>query len=254
MKIRVLRSKISKKRYQKFEFPKYTLKEITQASDPASAPPIPTLKLERAPVVYTETAVVGSYAIKNFKEITIRMRSNPDKFGGCLNKLITLYSDTALSDGGVVGKFIGTGAFFAFKCGSKPEESIQKAIIAALRMRYVLNKLNREWDFYRDDAWQVGFGMDFGTVEFHEHKDDYVHYTTLSGRPGTIALGIGQSAGSSQILLTESMYLKFPFLETVFDLKPPRHVPVKGEDFVSKIREVTGMVGPQAKKIYEVFV
>jgi hypothetical protein len=50
------------------------------------------------------------------------------------------------------------------------------------------------------------------------------------------------------------MYLQFPFLETSFDINPPRNVPVTGEKFFSKIREVVGMVGPQAKKIYEVYV
>ncbi len=65
----------------------------------------------------------------------------------------------------------------------------------------------------------------------------------------------GQHVAVRSLLpITELLYLQFPFLETLFDVKLPWHVPVLGQKFVSKIREVIGIVGPQAKKIYEVYV
>lgn len=210
--------------------------------------------MERAPAVYTESAAVGFYAIKNFKGIVSRMQSDRDTFGRCLNKLVGTFSDIVLSEGGVVEKFSGIGTLFAFKGASKPKEAVQKALITALRMRYVLNKLNREWDFYFKDAWQIGFGVDFGNVAFQENHEKREGYVAITGKPVKIARGIGQSAGSSQILVTESLYVQFPFLEKSFELKAERHVPVKGEDFLSKIREVVGMLGPQAKDIYTEYV
>lgn len=254
MKIKVYRSRISKKRCEKFAFPRYIRSKDDRTGDVESPQTVTKLKLERVPAVYTEDAAVGFYAIKNFKEIVSRMQSDRDTFGRCLNKLVGTFSDIVLSEDGVVGKFSGVGALFAFKAGSKPKESVQKALITALRMRYVLNKLNREWDFYFKDAWQVGFGVDFGNAAFQEHHEKREGYVVITGKPGKIARGIGQSASSSQILVTESLYIQFTFIEKAFELKAQRHVPVKGEDFLSKIREVVGMVGPQAKDIYTEYV
>lgn len=254
MKIKVHRSKISNKHFEKFVFPRYTKEDFENSSGSESAPSITKLTLERAPVIYTGSAIVGYFAIKKLKEVTERMRSNPEKFGRCINKLIVTFSDIVKSDGGESSKFKGTGAFFAVRCGSNPKNSVKKALVSALKMRYILNKLNREWDFYRNDAWQVGFGLDHGEVTLQEHKEDGTEFISITGKPGKIARGIGLSAGSSQIIITEPMYMHFPFLETAFDIKSPRHVPVKGQDFSSKIREIIGMVGPQAKQIYEEYI
>ncbi|MCH8285399.1 hypothetical protein IIB79_02595 [candidate division KSB1 bacterium] len=254
MKIKVLRSKISTKQFKKFAFPRYSKKDLENSSGSKSIPSVTKLTLESAPVIYTGIAIIGYFAIKKLKEVTERMRSDPEKFGRCINKLIVTYSDIVRSDGGEVSKFKGTGAFFIFQCGSISKDSAKKALVSALKMRYILNKMNREWDFYREDAWQVGFGLDYGEVTFQEHKEEGIKYISITGTPGKISRGIGLSAGSSQIIITEPMYLQFPFLETAFDVKPPRHVPVKGENFSSKIREIIGMVGPQAKQIYEEYI
>ena len=260
MKIKVHRSRISKKRCEIFAFPRYIRGKNDLSIGTESPQTVTKLNLERSPAVYNEEAAVGFYAIRNIKEIITRMQSERDAFGRRLNKLAGTFSDIVLSEDGIVGKFSENGALFAFKGGLKPDESVQKALITALRMRYVLNKLNREWDFYLyargisapggKDAWQVGFGVDFGNTAFQEQRE----YITISGQPGKIARGIGHSAGSSQILITESLYRQFPFLEKVFELKAQRHVPVKGENFLCKIREVVSTAGPQAKNIYTEYV
>lgn len=254
MKIKVHRSKISTKPFRKFSFPRYSSEDLKRQSDSGIMPPVTKLSLEKAPVIYSSQAVIGFYTIKNFQEITGRMRPDPEKFGKCLNRFITTYSEIVLSENGEIGKFSGVGALFAFKAGSKPRECVQKAVISALRMRYILNKLNRGWNFYRGDAWNVGIGLSYGKVTFQEHHEDGIKYVSITGKPWTLARGIGQSASSNQIIITESMYLQFPFLETSFDVKPPRHVPVQGENYTGKIREIVGMVGPQAKAIYEEYV
>ena len=253
MKIKVHRSKISNKRFQKIAFPRYSRKDFEDSGNNKEHPSITKAAITRNSATYTETSVIGCFAIKNLKEITLRMKDDPDTFGRYLNKLVSTYNDIVLSDDGMIGKFSGTGAMFAFKFTSNPRDAIIKTLVAALKMRYVLNKFNREWDQYHGNAWQVGLGINFGDVEFLEDHDSKP-YVSMNGRTSSIAKGISRSAGSSQVLITESMYLQFPFLETSFDVKPPRHVPVLGQKFVSKIREVVGMVGPQAKKIYEVYV
>ena len=253
MKIKVLRSKISKKRFQSFSFPRFTRKEYEELNNDAEQASITKASITRAPVKYSESAVIGYFSIKNFREITARMQSDPEKLGKYLNKLVSTYNEIVLSDKGNVCKFSGTGALFAFLTGQNARDAVIKTIVAALKMRYVLNKFNREWEHYRGSAWQVGFGIDVGQVNIEEHHDSKPD-VNISGRSDKIARGIARSAGSSQILLTESMYLQFPFLETSFEINPPRHVPVTGEKFLSKMREVVGMVGSQAKKIYEVYV
>jgi class 3 adenylate cyclase len=250
MKIKVHSSKLSKKQYQRYAFPRVSRKDHITGT---SQEPI-QLHLERAAVVYTEPAAVGFFAIKNFTDIIERMRSNPEQFGRCLNKLISLFSEIVESEGGVFTEYSGAGALFAFKLGSQPKAAVQKALVTALKMRYVMNKLNREWDFRFNEAWQAGFGIDCGAVSFSERKEGPAVLTTIEGKSGVIAQGIGQSAGASQIIITESMYLQFPFLETAFDIKPPKHLPVIGANILSKTREVVGMVGPQAKQIYETYV
>jgi len=254
MKPKVIRSKITNKQFVKFSFPRYSKEDLENSNDSESTPFSTKLNLESAPVIYTGAAIVGYFAIKRLKEITERMRPDPEKFGRCINKLIVTFSDIVRTDGGDNSKFKGTGAFFTFKCGPNPKNSVKNALISALKMRYILNKLNREWDFYRDDAWQIGFGLDHGEVTLQEYKEDGTEFISITGKPGKIARGIGLFAGSSQIIITEPMYMNFPFLETSFDIKSPRHVPVKGQNFSSKIREIIGMVGPQAKQIYEEYI
>ena len=87
MKIKVYRSKISNKRFEKFAFPRYSRKELDKKQSDGLTPSIMKATLERASVTYTEPAVVVYYTIKKFKEIANRMRSKSEKFGRCLNKL-----------------------------------------------------------------------------------------------------------------------------------------------------------------------
>ncbi len=102
----------------------------------------------------------------------------------------------------MIGKFSGTGAMFAFKIISKPREAIIKTLVAALKMWYVLNKFNREWDQYHGNAWQVKFGINFGDVEILEDHDSKP-YVSMNGRTVAIAKGISRSACSSQVLIAE---------------------------------------------------
>jgi hypothetical protein len=137
MKIKVLCSKISQKQFQSFSFPRLTRKEYEEHGNDTGQPSITKASILRAPVKYSETAVIGYFVIKNLREITERMQSDPEKFGKYLNKLITTYDEIVLSDKGNVCKFSGTGALFAFQTGQNARSAVIKTIVAALKMRYV---------------------------------------------------------------------------------------------------------------------
>ncbi|MFC1562254.1 hypothetical protein ACFL4Q_04585 [candidate division KSB1 bacterium] len=252
MKIKIRKSKISNKQYSSAVFPRVTREEAsgTAKKEPAKEP---LYKLERAPVIYNEDASLGFFGIKSLKEIIFRMQSEKEKFGECLNRMITVFSDIVVTDGGVMDEFSGSGAAFAFSSGSSPVKAIEKTLVTCLRMRYLLNKMNRQWGFHKM-PWNISCGIDYGLVEFREIKEGTETYSALTGKPADTARGIGLSAGNSQILLTDSTIVKYPALDTKFDIKPAYHLPVHGQEHLCKIREVVGMVGPQAKKIFEDFV
>ncbi|MFC1553015.1 hypothetical protein ACFL7D_00125 [candidate division KSB1 bacterium] len=254
MKIKIHKSKISKKGYSKFSFPSYTRKQIDESEQDGSMPSVTKLALEKVTSGHTETAAVGFFAIKNLDRIILRMKNEQEKFGKCLNHLVSVFTDIITSEDGVIDRFTGNGASYAYTITRSPIEAIKNSIIAALRMRYILNKLNRNWEFYHDDSWKIGFGLDFGDVNLMDHPKNEYPYTSISGKPALTSRGIGKSAVSGQIYLPESIILQFPFIETLFDTKPPKHVPVMGMDYSCKTREIIGMIGPQAKKIYETYV
>ncbi len=252
MKIKVYRSKVSKKRFTSPAFPKVTRKDAENA--PSVSPETTSIyKLERSPVVISEEAAVGFFCIKNLKEIILLMRDEKERFGECLNRLISVYTDVVESEDGIMSRFSDNGALFSYRIGKKPEDAVQKAFVACLRMRYLLNKLNRQWDLSRN-PWKISFGVDVGDVTVREIRESGKTEKTLSGNSAVIARGIGISAAAGQILVSDQLFLRFPALETFYDVKKAYHVPVIGEEHLSKIREVVGMVGPQAKKIYEDFV
>ncbi|MCP4727128.1 MAG: hypothetical protein GY863_18965, partial [bacterium] len=199
-------------------------------------------------------AAVGFYNIRDFKLIRFRMKPEPDKFGKCLNKLIMAFSDIVESLGGDMYNFAGDGAFFAFKNERTPKESIYKAVTASLKMRYVLNKLNRAWDLSVGDFWQVGVGLAYENLFIKEVIGDGSKKAPVEGKASLIAKGVGRSAGKSQVLIMDKIFERFPSMTDKYDMTASRHVPVTGADFLIKVREVLGIEGPQGKRIFDEFI
>jgi len=253
MKIKVYRSKISKKLFSKPSFPRVDRKSAGAAPGDESSTPYQVYRLERSPEACFDNAAVGFYGIKNFSEIVYALESDRKKFGACLNRLIAVFSEIVESEGGFTDKFSENGALFAFKEGLSSRRTLEQTLIAALKMRYVISKLNRQWKFFRN-PWKMGFGIDFGQVRFERRREKNRTYESLSGKPVDAAHGIGLSAAGSQILINETALARFPSLRTSFEIGSSFHVPVSGKDYLCRICEVVGMLGPQAKKIYEVYV
>jgi len=252
MKIKVYRSRISQKRFSKPSYPRLTRKGPDEQADFDSEKAM-SFKIERAPVIFSEDAAIGFYSVKNLKGIAAALKDEKDRFGTCLNKLISVYTDIVESEGGTMGKFSANGATFAFKGANAPVKAIQKSFVACLRMRYIINKLNRIWEMHAT-PWKLSFGVDYGHVQFQEHTDIKDSHVSLSGKPAVMARGIGLSAAGSQIIATDTLFQRHPFLETAYDVKAAYHIPVSGQEYLCKIREIVGIVGPQSKQIYEDFV
>ncbi len=254
MKIKVHKSRVSQKGFSRPKFPVISSSDIDAETQKEKSDPKSVFKTVGEAEIKNYTSGVGYYDIKDFKMITLTMKGNAQKFGKHLNTLITAFSDIVDSQDGEMAKFEGTGAAFAFRKESSPVESIHKAVITALKMRYVLNKMNRNWDFIRGDAWNIGVGITFGPFQIREWIEKGERTKSITGKVGSISKGIGKSCGKSQIILSDDLFIKFPVLENRYDLSRSRHVPVKGADYLLKVREVLGLVGPQAKRIYDEFV
>lgn len=253
MKIKIHKSRITRKKYTKPSFPRIIKGKTDDNKGGFPAESGQVYSMENAPVVFSEPAAAGFYGIKNFTEIMYLMKPDREKFGECLNTLIKVFTDIIETDGGISDNFSGNGAHFAYMSEISPKKALENAFIAALRMRYIINKLNRQWNFSRN-PWKVSVGIDYGQVQFEKRKSKKGSVVSISGKPVSTANGIGLSASSGQVLVTEKILLKFPSLTDKFDIGKSFHVPVSGKDFLCKINELVGMSGPGAKKIFEVYV
>ncbi len=249
-KLRVHKSRISKKIFSKAAFPRISRSEVKKIDGEEQQ----VVQLDRVPAIYNADAAVGYYCIRDFKLIRFKMKPEPEKFGKCLNKMIMTFSDIVTALGGDIDGFKASGAFFTFKNERDHKESIGKSIIAALKMRYVLNKLNRAWNFSVGDFWQIGIGLAYDNLFIQEVIEDGLKRAPVEGKAGDIAKGIGKSAGKSQILIMDKVFERFPSIINMYDMTSSRHVPVSGADFLMKVREVLGIEGPQGKRIFDDFI
>ncbi len=247
MKQRELRYKISKKAYSRVAFPKVSNESTGKNTLPKMgkvyrAPDFPPSG--RAPAVrsaQTRSVCLGYCAIRNFKEILKRWSDNREQLHQCLNGFIEAVTDIVGRQGGVAERFSANGILFGFGHERADKEDLKNAIVSALKIRYRMNKLNRAWDLYHEDAWKIGIGVIKGTamVMMEMEKGDSAY--TFRGNLPALARGLGSSAGASQVIVTEETYKDSLFPKDFIETQEPYHVQIHGTDYMTRVREIVAM-------------
>ena len=247
MKIRILKSKVTRKKFKKFEFERVSLNKtgdnvVLGKKSRVFKAQSEELKREQKPNIIKISATVGYCSIKNFNDIVRKMSNIREQFAVCLNQFIEAISDIIDSEGGYLLRFFRDGVYFYFPSDKTSPNSATKATVSSLKMRYRMNKLNRNWRFYRDDSWLISVGIATGTVLIEEIKNKEDVKTLLTGQTAELARGMGSSASSGKVLITDNTYNDAGFKKGYFVIEEPYHMQPKGINYMTKVYEITGMV------------
>ncbi len=239
MKIKIYKSRISKKSYSNWKVKRFTREEIDRELEKKGLK-VKNKKLsgeEKSIKEYSEEAVVGYCRIRNFKNIILKMKTERELFSDYLNQFIKAITEIVEMEGGETNRFSEDGILFYFKKGKHKKDYLTRAVLSSFRMRYRMNKLNRKWKTIRDDAWTIGVGIDMGTAYFKTFENS----STLTGELANMVIGLSNSAGNGQILISDKIFNDVDFDKSLFQIKEARHVPVHGKGYVLKVREVIGV-------------
>jgi len=247
MKRKILKSKVSGKQYKKFDFERVVIEKSDTGESGVGKKRVfkpgdeKSVKKKKSNITQ-KYAAVGYCSIKNFKEIIKGMSDSREKFATCLNQFIETVTEIVLDEGGRLEKFLNNGILFYFPGDKSFPDGTTRAVTASLKIRYRMNKLNRSWEFVRGNAWQIRIGVNTGMVLIEEIEDDKGIRTIIKGQPVELARGMGSTADAGKVLITDTTYNDSGFKKGYFKIEEPYHMQVKGTDFVTKVREITGMI------------
>ena len=185
---------------------------------------------------------IGYCFLKSFSDIVMRMRDLPETFTECLSDYLGAVEEIVTGDGGGTIKFKEGGIVYFYGHYPRKTDPAIQTVLAALKIRYRMNKLNRGWEYFRDESWKVGFGITTGTVEIEGRGKPGDVEWDVRGASVDQAIRIGKSAGSSQILLTDRTFNGEQFDRDYFSVNNVFHIQPKGSDTAIKVREVIGVV------------
>lgn len=247
MKSRILKYKVSKKIPQRFEFPivskkRLISKETTRASEKVFQASIEGIDDNEIQTGINRMVVVGFCALLNLKEILTRWEQNREQLTTYLNEFIMSVTGIIEEQGGIAERFEKNGILFFFGAEGIKQDDFTKAILSSLKIRYRMNKLNRNWNFYHDDTWKAGIGMTAGTSYIIRHGTTRNCTYSIKGELCLFTKGLGSSAGSSQIIITEEMIKNPLFPKNTFEVKNPFHIQAQGIDYVTRVREIVALI------------
>ncbi len=234
MKVRVVKARISKKAYHQPQFPRFTRKGLN--NDTTSAKVI-NAEIERpqTPDTVEKKAAVGYCSLKNLKDIVVNYKDDRELFRKRMNRFINEMTEVVKTSGGNITKFENNGFHFYF-FGDKKDISkiITSTINTALKLRYRLNKLNREWKLVRNDLWKTGLGISFGNVYVSTDKSKLGF---IEGRVPDFAKNIGNSALPYQIIIPSDI-LNAGFDESIYNISQSRHITLRNTKDLLKVSEI----------------
>ena len=244
MRQKELRYKISRKGFSRFAFPEVDsgraqtspgkAAKIYRAVGGAGVMP----RIPSASPAETREISLGYCAIRNFKSILLRWRSDRERLHVLINAFIEAVTEIVGSHAVTGYKFTGIGMLFAFAQEAATPEDLKNAILAALKIRYRMSKLNRSWDLYQEDSWKLGIGVTRGNaIVEKENSNTGARYKFGGSLPG-MAKGLGDSAHSSQILVTEETYRGPSFPKDFIETNEPFHIQLHGTDYMTRVREI----------------
>lgn len=246
MKQRELRYRISKKGFSRFAFPEVNTGRAQEHTSPAKRGKIyragggagEKSRIPSARSAETMEVTLGYCAIRNFKNILKHWSDDRERLHIYINGFIEAVTEIVGGQGGTVEKFSGNGILFAFGHEAASPEDLKNAILAALKIRYRMNKLNRSWNLHHEDAWKLGIGVARGNALVEKESGGKDCRLSFRGDLPGLAKGLGDSAHSSQIIVTEETFRGPSFPKEFIETNEPYHVQLRGTDYLTRVREI----------------
>ena len=248
MKQRELRYKISRKSFSRFLFPEAKEVRIQErgfakegkiyraGGNAAAAPLLPSVHSAE-----TKEVTLGYCAIRNFKNILKRWGDDRERLQFLINGFIDALTEIVTGQGGTVEKFSVNGMLFAFGHDAASAEDLKNEILAALKIRYRMSKLNRSWNLYHDDSWKIGIGVTSGSALVMGDNGGSTYQYNFRGNLPALAKGLGDSAHPSQIIVAEETYKASSFPKDFIETREPYHIQLHGTDYMTRVREIVAI-------------
>jgi adenylate cyclase len=175
--------------------------------------------------------------IRNFT--TMSESLPPEEVVGLLNDYFSEMVDAVFEQSGILDKFIGDGLLAVFGALEEPPDHARRAVLTALRMKVLLERLNNERAKAGKPPIAIGVGI---------HTDDVVignigsrrrlEYTVIGDGVNTCSRveSLNKEFGTT-ILITESTYTALGD-EFICRLMPEAHL--KGKAHAPRVFEVVG--------------
>ncbi len=155
-----------------------------------------------------------------------------------LNKYLEITTDSILSFGGIVDKYIGDATMGLFNAPNDLEDYEFKAILTALLIKEKSQILEKE--FYQKYKIKIAFGIGinsgFATIGNIGSKDK-IEYTAI-GDMINIASRLEGIAKAREILITKEMYLK---IKDKIKVKKIGDIKLKGKEKTTTVYHVIGL-------------
>ena len=136
------------------------------------------------------------------------------------------------------GDIASTTEIFPVKKEQKTAEN--KAADSALKFRGQMNKLNRKWEFYREEAWSIGIGLAKGYVNIANYDDNLERASIVEDDISNYPRFLSGYVSSGKIVIDDRFYESHQFKDKELNISPSRHLAMRETGKTAKIYEIVG--------------
>ncbi|MCX7918523.1 MAG: HAMP domain-containing protein [bacterium] len=212
-------------------FSKYVSERVAEKilSHPEGVP----LKGERRPITILYADIRGFTALAE--------KGNPEEVVAMLNECFTHLIDIIFKYEGTLDKFIGDCIMALFGAPIPAEDSLERAILAALAMQEQMDLFNQSRRGLGLPEIKIGIGINYGeAIVGNVGSQRRLEYTAV-GDNVNIAFRLQEIADGGQILVTEEC---FSLVDKKFTGYPIGPITVKGKEKPITVVQITGVVKP----------
>jgi len=252
MKRKQYKSKISKKAFSPFPFKSITKDEIEGkfiSKEGKSVQKTGKKKIFRVSSerTYNGNAVIGYCNLRNIKNILKKYSGKNDELMKYLNEFISEMAFVVRREGGGVNKFSDNGFYFYFLTKREEKTAENKIVETVLKLRAQMNKLNRKWDFYWTDSWQVGFGLIRGHTIIKNYDDKLGKSHLVENDVSNMARYLSNYTSAGQVLINDNFYQSPDLKDKDYNISKSRHLALRETGKTVKIYEIIGKKGKYSR-------
>jgi class 3 adenylate cyclase len=173
--------------------------------------------------------------IRNFTGISEKM--TPQQVVGFLNAYFSEMVEAVFEQGGVLDKFIGDGLMAVFGSFDDQPDHPRRAVLAALRMKALLGKINGERQVAGKPPFDIGIGVHTDEVIVGNiGSNKRLEYTVVGDgvNAASRVQGLNKEFGTT-ILITETTYAA---IKNEFECRPMPDRALRGKEKPLKLYEV----------------